>query len=372
MKLAELCEHLERIAPPALAAEWDNVGLLAGDPAANVRQVLLAVDLTGAVLAEAISLSADLIVCYHPPIFEPVRRLRADSAGPAGQVFEAIRRGVAVYAMHTALDAAPGGTNDVLADVLGLDPARSRPIQPCEPATGYKLVTFAPADAVDVVANALFDAGAGRIGDYARCSFRVAGAGTFEGSAATSPAVGRAGRLERVDEVRLEVVVPTARAAAAVAALRAAHPYEELAFDLYPLARLDERVGLGRVGPLSEPATIDELVDRIKLGLGVEAIWLAAPPEASSRPITIAACGAGSGGSLCGAAVKAGAQFYLTGEVRHHDALAAVDAGLAVAMVRHSVSERKALPRVAEGLAAAGGDVDVRVSGADADPFAWA
>ncbi|MCG3177777.1 MAG: GTP cyclohydrolase 1 type 2 [Phycisphaerae bacterium] len=375
-KLADLVAALERFAPPALAADWDNNGLLVGDGSANVGRVLLAIDLTDAVLAEAISFQADLVICYHPPIFTPLRAVRGDRPGPAGRVFHAIRAGIALMAMHTTLDATAGGTNDALADVLGL--TATRPLEPYAPPGGQKLVTFVPAASVEEVSDALFAAGAGVIGRYSRCSFRSSGTGTFLGGEGSNPTLGQAGRMEQADEVRLEVVVPAGHAADAVAALRRAHPYEEVAFDLYPLAGIDERVGMGRIGELADPAPLATVVERIKAGLGVEAVWLAAPRSSDETPslatgiVSRAACCAGSCGRLFERAMASGAQLYLTGELRHHDALAAVEAGMAVVMVRHSVSERLMLSRLADRVRSFAPHLEVRVSTSDADPFAWA
>ncbi len=381
MILRELCERLEQIAPPRLATDWDNVGLLVGDASAQVRRALLTVDLTDAVLAEAIeafgrdapesddsTIPGGVVICYHPPIFQPLRRLREDDAGPGGRVHRAIRHGIALYALHTALDAAAGGTNDVLADILGI--ADARPLTPATTEGGYKLVTFVPGESADAVADALFDAGAGRIGDYRKCSFRLAGTGTFQGGEQTRPAIGQPGRFARAEEVRLEVVVPRGSGARVMGALRRAHPYEEVAIDLYPLTGLDERIGAGRIGRLESPAPLPELIERIKRGLGVPGVWLAKPQ--AEGDIRVAACAAGSCGGLYRDAIAAGAQLYLTGELRHHDALAASEAGLHVVAVGHSNSERPALRMLAERLRTLCPELSVSLSERDADPFRWA
>jgi dinuclear metal center YbgI/SA1388 family protein len=393
VNLRNLCRHLEQIAPLHLAAEWDNNGLLAGDPAAEVQRILLAIDLTDAVLAEAFASRADLVLCYHPPIFQPLRSVVADDATTSrpsvgGRIHAAIRGGVALYAMHTTLDAAIGGTNDVLAGVLGLvdarpiaphstiggssgDEHREKPAKGSAGAARYKLVTFVPADQAGRVADAIFAVGGGRIGEYDQCSFRVAGTGTFFGREGAAPTVGQAGRFEQVEEVRLEIVIPANRSAECITALHRAHPYQTAAFDLYPLADLDERVGLGRMGAVAQPVDLPAMVDRIKRGLNVEAVWLAEPPSPPAL-VTTAACCAGSCGNLFRRAAFGGAQLYLTGELRHHDALEAARAGLAVVAVRHSVSERIVLARLAERLAKVAPLLATRVSQADADPFRWA
>ena len=218
MQIRDILSQLEAIAPLRYAETWDNVGLLVGDPHQKVAGALLCIDYTPAVAREAREFGCDLVIAYHPPIFEALKRVTAPSP-----IFEAIRDGISIYAPHTALDVAPGGTNDVLADVLGL--VQREPLQRAERRPSqHKLVTFVPEEHTEAVAAALFAAGAGRIGEYTEASFRSQGTGTFLGGPGTNPTVGETGRREAVPEVRLEVVVPVARALAVVTALRAAHP----------------------------------------------------------------------------------------------------------------------------------------------------
>lgn len=365
MRVSDVVAALEEIAPPSLAAEWDNVGLLVGDPAARVRRLVLCIDLTGEVLSEAARLRAEMAVAYHPVIFTPVGRLTAD--GGAAVAYEAARRGVAVYSPHTALDAAPEGTNDRLADVLGL--IDRRPLEASVRTGACKVVTFVPAADVARVAAAAFDAGAGRIGDYAECSFAAVGRGTFRARAGARPAVGRPGRKETVEELRLETVCPRARAAEVLAAVRRAHPYEEAAIDVYPLDEYRWGCGLGRVGRLKRPAAPRTLVLRIKRALGVRRVLVAAPPDGAAARVTCAACCAGSCGSTFRAAAAAGATFYLTGEMRHHDALAAAARGLTCVCVGHSHSERLTLKPLGERLARMLPGLTVTRSRRDRDPF---
>jgi dinuclear metal center YbgI/SA1388 family protein len=363
LTVLDLVQALEAVAPPRFAAPWDNVGLLVGDPTSLVARVLLTVDCTRAVLGEATREACEAVVSYHPPIFSAQKRFVAGSIA-----YHAARAGVAIVSPHTALDAADGGTNDVLAEAIGLTaraPLQAAPGQAAAPA--HKLVTFVPAEHVEAVSRALFAAGAGRIGKYSACSFRAAGTGTFFGEEGASPAVGAAGVLEQVSELRLETVLPVASTPAVVEALRRAHPYEEPAFDLVQLAAPDAPRGYGRVGDV--PATtVRALVDRTKRALGVTSVLVAGDLDA---PVTRAAVCAGSGGDLVGDAVAAGAQFFLTGELRHHDALRALDAGLAVACVRHSTSERVALGALEQSLAGRLPGVTLLVSREDREPFAF-
>ncbi|HEY4016178.1 MAG TPA: Nif3-like dinuclear metal center hexameric protein [Polyangiaceae bacterium] len=362
MRVADVARAMEAIAPARFAAAWDNVGLLVGDPAREVRRVLLAVDCTRAVLDEAVRTSCGAVVAYHPPIFDAQKRFVAGSIG-----YEAARAGVALYSPHTALDVAAGGTNDVLADAIGM--TGRAPLRAVESADAeHKLVTFVPGTHVEALAAALGAAGAGTIGNYTSCSFRTAGTGTFFGEEGARPVVGSAGRLEHVDEVRLEMVVPVGGVAAAVRALRAAHPYEEPAFDLVRLAAAPAGLGFGRVGDLAA-TTVGALVEHIKTSLGVAHVLVAGGFD---RPASRAAVCAGSGGDLVPDAIGAGAHVFVTGELRHHDALRATAAGMGVVCVLHSASERAALPRLARLLTARLPELDVALSVEDREPFSFA
>ena len=362
LRLDQLLNALESIAPTRHAEAWDNVGLIAGAPRQPVSRVMLTIDYTPEVAAEAEAEGCDAVVAYHPPIFEAVKRLVAGSL-----VFDAVRRGVALYSPHTALDVAEGGTNDVLADAIGLGPDRA-PLRLAQTKAGqYKLVTFVPENDAERVSRAMFDAGAGRIGDYRMCSFRSPGTGTFFGDESTNPAVGERGRLEEASEVRVETVVPIAKVDAVIRALRASHPYEEPAFDLQQLAAPPEGLGLGRVGDFAEPVERGELVERLKRELGLAHVLVAGPAEGAVRRAAVCA---GACGNLLDDAIAARAQFYVTGEMRHHDALKAARAGVTVVCTLHSNSERAVLTRLKRRLADSLPELPVILSRQDRDPFA--
>lgn len=360
VKLQILIDALQHIAPTRLAEAWDNVGLLVGDPAQEARGVMLAIDYTPDVADEARTAGCDFIVAYHPPIFAPLKRLNADSL-----IYDAIRRGVAIYSPHTALDVAEGGTNDLLADAVGMTSRAPLRIQPAQPSQ-YKLVVFVPTPQLESLSRALFEAGAGGgIGNYSSCSFRSPGTGTFFGEAGSRPAIGKPGQLEQVDEVRLETLVPITKADAVIRALRANHPYEEPAFDLIQLAAIGQPIGQGRVGDLP-PTDRPKLIQRIKCELEFSHVLVAGP---QSGQITRAAVGAGSCGDMLDDAIKAKAQLYLTGEMRHHDAIKAANAGLTVVCTLHSNSERAVLKRVQKRLCEAAPGIPILVSQRDCDPF---
>lgn len=355
---------MERIAPTRFAADWDNVGLLVGDPDAPLHRALLAIDATPAVYAQARELGASALIAYHPPIFKPVHRITRGSIA-----FDAVRDNIAIYSPHTALDAADGGTNDVLADAVGISRVDRAGLEAPKPTEShYKLATFVPEDAVDRVAEALFEAGAGRIGAYSKCSFRTQGEGTFFGDPTESnPVVGAAGRFERAREVRLEVLVPVARLAAVLAAHRAEHPYETPAMDLFKLATPAEHKGFGRIGPLDEPAPVSIVIERIKRALRLDHVLVAGPVD---QLVRTAAVGAGATGEMLSSVLRAKADLFVLGEMRHHDALRAASANTTVVMTMHSNSERATLEVLRARLAAALSGVELIVSDRDRDPFA--
>ncbi|MHC4414352.1 MAG: Nif3-like dinuclear metal center hexameric protein [Planctomycetota bacterium] len=340
MQVSQIIEAVESIAPPEYAAAWDNVGLLVGARDWDATALLLATDLTDAVLKEAIHTEARMVVSYHPPIFDPLRAVT--DATPSQRVaLMAARGGVAIYSPHTALDAAPGGLNDWIAAGLGAGDVRPLEVhRALPPSEQYKLVTFCPADAVDRLRNALALIGAGRIGRYELCSFEMPGTGTFFGGTGAHPRVGRAGALERVDEIRLEMVCSEASLALAVSTLRQFHPYEEPPIEIYRLQERPQRdVGQGRKVVLDEKVSLRTLVERIKRRLGVEGVSVAVGDSSHRRYGTIGLC-AGAGGSLRPAASRQGCEAFLTGEMRHHDVLAAQADGCTVVLAGHTASER--------------------------------
>ena len=369
MKVREIVRALEAIAPPRLAAEWDNVGLLIGDMSGEAGKLMLCIDLTEKVLAEVVRAKVGMVMAYHPVIFKPISRL---TVGEAPVAYAAAAHGLAVYSMHTALDAAPGGTNDILAEVLNLkDP---RPVEPIVLQSGYKIVVFTPPEDASHIADAAFEAGAGRIGHYERCAFFSHGIGTFVGGPQSRPVIGQAGRQEATEELRLEVVAPKERVAEICSAIRAAHSYETPAIDVYPLDETPPDSGMGRIGRLPRPVTAAALIGRIKKAVGLKQVLLAASTDRKSgdgkgRLVSVAACCVGSAGSLYRAAAAGGATFYLTGEMRHHDALAATAAGMNVVCLGHSNSERITLKRLADRLAVTLPKLKVVIAKSDADPF---
>ncbi len=363
--VAAVIGFLEEFAPPRLAAEWDNVGLLLGDRQARVKRVMTCLTVTPESAAEAIEAKAQLIVTHHPILFRPVKRLT--TGNPEGRMLlSLIRAGVAVYSPHTAFDNTRGGINDALARRLGL--TEVGPLRRGEGPRQCKVVVFVPDKDLSRVSDALFAAGAGRIGEYSECSFRLAGTGTFFGSDASNPTVGRKGRREDVSEWRLEVVCPESSVEAVVAALRKAHYYEEPAYDVYPLRPAASKFGEGRVGRLLAPVPLGEFAKAVKAALGAGMVQTVGDAGKGVGRVAIV-CGAG--GEFLHDAVRVRADVLLTGEMRFHDYLAAQAQELALVLPGHYATERFGVEELAERLAGQWKDVEVWASRRERDPLAW-
>lgn len=355
---------LTDLAPEHLAEEWDNVGLLVGDPAGTVARVLVTLDVTAAVLDEAAAQGCEMIVAHHPVIFRPLARLRPDDPASA-LAYEAARRGVHLYAAHTNLDHAAGGTSDALAARLGV--LNPRVLVPRTGTGDYKLVVFTPPEAVDAVIAALAEAGAGRIGAYSHCTFRSPGTGTYLPLAGAQPYAGTVGQLEQAEELRLETVVPRARLGPAISAMIAAHPYEEVAYDVYRLENDAANAGAGRIGPLPEPMTLGQFAAHVQAQLNPAHCRVVGDPH---RPVKMVAVLGGSGGSFLDAAHRAGADVFVTGDLKHHEALHALALGLAVIDAGHDATERPVLARLVETLREKLPGLDeVRESAVRTEPF---
>jgi dinuclear metal center YbgI/SA1388 family protein len=363
--VASLIEELQRLAPLSLAADWDNVGLLLGDRSAEVHRVMTCLTVTPESAAEAIETGAQLVLTHHPVLFRAVKRLTTDA--PEGRMLtELIRAGVAVYSAHTAYDDTAGGINEKLAKGLGL--TGLEPLRRHEGPRSFKVVVFVPETDLARVSDAMFAAGAGHIGQYSECSFRLAGKGTFFGSDASNPTVGEKGRREEVSEWRLEVICPEAALENVLLAMRRAHSYEEPAFDVYPLRSPQSTTGTGRLGTLAEPLSLEEFARRVKDLLQAGPVQLIGDP---SRLVQRVAIVCGAGGELMGEAIRARADVFLTGEMRFHDYLAARAQNLALCLPGHYATERFALEELAGQMRQKWPELEVWASKRECDPVAW-
>jgi dinuclear metal center YbgI/SA1388 family protein len=367
MKIKDIAVRINEIIPLKLAQEWDNVGLLIGDPQKDVKNILLTIDVTHGVAAEAKKLKTDLIVSYHPLIWDALKKITAE--GPTGVVYDLIHSGIAVFSIHTALDSAVGGVNDGLAEIVGIVDGEPIGDYVANPAgDNYKLVVFVPVKSMAKVSNAVFAAGAGAIGNYSHCGYGIEGTGTFLPHEGAKPAIGKKGRLEKVNEVRFETIVPAARLNEVVAAMKKAHPYETPAFDVFKLHDTNMPFGLGRIGELARPVRIPQIIKKIKRATGAKAVGLVGD---QNRLVRRAAVCAGTCGTIINLVIAAKADLYLTGELKHHQALAAQEAGLTCISLSHTVSERFILKKFAKQLQKQVKTVTINISKKDADPFKW-
>lgn len=311
-RLADVVAAMEHLYDPAWAAPWDAVGLVCGDPEADVEHILFAVDPVAATVREAIEGGAQLLITHHPLFLTPVHGVPA-STDKGRLVHELIRAGVGLFVAHTNADAADPGVSDALAAVLNLVQLRPLSTQPAEPLD--KFVAFVPDADAGRVLEAMAAAGAGAIGNYSRCAWL--GTGTFLPGDAAHPAIGAPGTIERVPETRVEMIAPRSRRGAVRAALLASHPYEEPAYDVLELAALPSTRGTGRIGRLPEPVSLADFVERVARALPAHPAGIRAAGDPTSVIREVAVCG-GAGDSLLATAAAAGVDAYLTADLRHH------------------------------------------------------
>lgn len=331
MTVKEITRYLDSIAPPAYQESYDNSGLLVGNPDAEIKSVITSLDVTEEVVQEAIDKGAGLIVSHHPIIFGGLKRL-TDKNYVERTVMMAIKNDIALYAIHTNLDNVEHGVNARLSERLGLKNTRI-----LIPKGGMlrKLVTFVPAKNVDEVLEALFAAGAGHVGAYYECSFRSEGVGTFRGDETTNPHVGEVGKRHSEGESRIEVILPFDRSSAVLGALKSAHPYEEVAWDMLKLENSLQTVGSGMVGELEEEMAASDFLAYLQniVGGGVRYTQLI-----NDKVKRIAVCG-GSGSFALGAAIAAGADVFVTADFKYHQFFDA-DGQIVIADIGHFESEQ--------------------------------
>ncbi len=345
MAVRDVLRVLDERFPFAHRADWDNVGILLGDPDAPVGSAVVALDATPAAIAECRRRKADLLVTHHPVIFDPLRSVRPDRASSAA-AYALARMGTAVISAHTNADVAPRGVSHALARRIGL--SGIRPLIPGEPSDACKVAVFVPPDRADAVLSAIDGAGGGRVGAYSRCSFRTRGTGTFLPAPGAAPFLGRPGAEERVEEIRLESVVAGSLVPAVVGAVRAAHPYEEPAIDVVPLKGGALGGGVGAIGDLAAPAPLAGVLERVFRRVRPSWIKVAGPRRKTVRRVAVVA---GSGSEFTGAARAAGADLYVTADVKYHQALEAAGGAMPVADIGHGSGEKWILPEFGRAIA---------------------
>jgi dinuclear metal center YbgI/SA1388 family protein len=366
VRLADVIDVLDQAYPPALAEAWDSVGLVCGDPADELSSVTIAVDATAAVVDQVPD--GGLLLAHHPLLLRGVDSVAASTAKGA-LVHRLIRSGRSLFTAHTNADSASPGVSDALAHTLGLtveavlEPAQAVPDLD-------KWVIFVPPENADAVRAAIFAAGAGRIGEYSQCSWSVTGTGQFLPEEGAAPAIGNVGAPARVVEDRVEAIAPARARREVLSAMRAAHPYEEPAFDIIALAARPADVGLGRIGSLAHPEPLRAFVSRAKAALPPTSWGIRAAGDPDMTVSRVAVCG-GAGDSLLNIAAAAGVQAYVTADLRHHPADEHRRASeVALIDVAHWASEYPWCQQAAEVLESAfGGALSVRVCPIRTDPW---
>jgi dinuclear metal center YbgI/SA1388 family protein len=332
-QIKDIAEHLESIAPPVLQESYDNSGLLLGDASREVTKILVCLDSTEAVIDEAITKGCNLVVAHHPIIWGGLKRINGKNETER-VVIKAIKNDIAVYACHTNLDKVASGVNKKFAERLQL-----KNTSILKPETGLlrKLVTFVPKDALEMVRTAICEAGAGAIGNYDSCTFQTEGTGTFRGNSDANPFVGQKGELHREPEFRLETIFPSNLQPKILKALLAAHPYEEVAYDIYPLENANQQIGYGMIGELPREMTVSDFLGFVKIQLHTEAIrYVNTRPDRLIR--NVAVCG-GVGHFMLRQAIGAGADAYITADVKYHEIMEAEN-HLLYADIGHYESEK--------------------------------
>jgi dinuclear metal center YbgI/SA1388 family protein len=333
MKINKVIDEILRISPIRLQHDYDNSGLQVGDINKSLKNILITLDVSAEAIKRAKKNGANLIISHHPLIFNALKRVNTrDNTGK--KIESAIKNDICVYSSHTNFDSANGGMNDLLAALLDIHDLS--PMLCHEDSDLCKLVVFVPAEYEDKVKKALFAIGAGVIGEYSGCSFSMEGEGSFVAPDSSNPFIGERGRRNSVDETRIEMVIKRRLLDRAAYEILNIHPYEEPAFDIYPLLSRDLRAGSGRIGTLNKDIPLSTLIKRVKEKLKIDNLRYVGIKTKKVKRIALCS---GSGGSLIGEAIKAGADAYITGDIKYHEAKLAEEAGLLVVDAGHFATE---------------------------------
>ncbi len=363
----EIIQLFEQFSPKVYAMEDDKIGLQIGRLNKKIDKVMIALDVLEEVIDEAIAKGVQLIIAHHPPIFRPLKNVITDTV--QGRMIEKLlKHDIAVYAAHTNLDVANGGVNDLLATALGLK--NPEVLVPTYVTKLKKIVVFVPSSHAEEIRKVLGITGAGFVGNYSHCSFSSEGTGRFLPGENTNPHIGHQGRLESVDEVRIETIVPEQLLKRVVTAMVKAHPYEEVAYDVYPVENKGEVLGLGRIGTIDE-MTLGEFAERVKTGLEVDKVRVVG--DLSSRVKKVAVLG-GDGNKYFKHAKFKGADVYITGDIYYHTAHDAMMEGLNMIDPGHNVEKimKKGVTETLSKMCKESGyEVDIFASEINTDPFKY-
>ncbi|RBW70522.1 Nif3-like dinuclear metal center hexameric protein [Bacillus taeanensis] len=360
-----IVQEFEKFAPKSLAVEGDKIGLQIGTLNKPVRKVMVALDVLDEVVEEAIEEEVDLIIAHHPIIFRPLKKITTDSA-EGGIVTKLIKHDIAVYAAHTNLDVAKGGVNDLMAEALQLQ--NTEVLVPTTEVNLKKIVVFVPTDSVDKVREALGNIGAGAIGNYSHCTFSSEGQGSFLPGEGTDPHIGEQGKLEFVDEVKIESIFPDYLEKKVINAVIKAHPYEEVAYDIYSLDNKGETLGLGRIGTLKEELTLEQFALHVKRTFNVTGVRVVGNKKSKVKKVAVLG---GDGNKYMTQALFKGADVYVTGDIYYHVAHDAMLEGLNIVDPGHNVEKimKEGVRKYLESALSSKYETEVISSQKNTDPF---
>lgn len=312
MNCSEIIKHIEYWTPKEIAWQKDNVGLQVGSLNRSLKNIMLCLDVDEKVITQAIQKKCNLIISHHPLLFYPLKKIDTHSDSKSIIAAKLIKKDISVYSMHTNFDYSKDGVSFQLARSLKL---KNIKFLKNLSHNQFKVVVFVPQGALEKVSSAVFNAGAGTIGEYSNCSFSVNGSGTFKGSPKTKPAVGKKNKLERVNEVRLEILVNSWKLGEVVTALKLSHPYEEVAYDVYPLSNINVDFGIGACGKLEKPMNQKDFLNHISKSLKIRNFRFSG--RSDKKVNRVAVCG-GSGSEYVNDAINLKCQAYVTADIKYH------------------------------------------------------
>ncbi len=333
LKIKDITDYMETIAPTSYAMEWDQVGLQIGSLKKEVQRIMITLEINFDVLEEAANSGVDLIISHHPLIFKPLDRI--DFEGSKGAMIQKIiQADLHVYVCHTNMDVAPKGLNQYIAEKIGLKDIEI--LSPSDVKPFCKFIVYVPGTHREKIIEAIHKGGGGHIGNYSHCTFGTAGIGTFKPQEGAAPFLGKKNELENVEENKIETIIRRKDIPKLLKTVRDVHPYEEVAYDLYPLEIAEENVGLGRIGKLTRVRSLETFIKQLKPMLQLNEVRYVGDLH---REISKVAILNGSGGDFIQEAKKAGADCFITGDVKYHEAQDAMDAGMPIVDIGHYESE---------------------------------
>lgn len=344
LKCGTIAGIMEAIAPKKLAEDWDNVGLAVGDGSAEVNRIMICLDLPLWVVEEAIENKVDMIITHHPLIFNPLKNINTNTV-LGKKIMKLIRHNISVYSSHTNFDVAQDGLNDIFAKQLGFK--NTEIIKPISEEKLYKIVVYVPEGFEEKVLAEMSKSGAGYIGNYSSCSFRVKGVGVFKPEQDADPYIGEKGKLEKVDEYRVETVVTEASLNNVVKSMLKAHPYEEVAYDIFEMKNKGKTFGIGRIGRLENSIKLASYAAFIKKTLNIDSIRYSGPPYADIKKVALLN---GSGNKFISSAKFSGADVLVTGDMQYHQMVDALEEGICVIDAGHFGTEKIMIKAVSDYL----------------------